>query len=95
MNIVNKWNKNVNDQKNNNYKMHLDILSKAVEHLFGHCHSFREVSLAWFIYDVFSWVIPVEITDRLLERENIYPQSNKCAESNTLSGFSRVKWPHL
>lgn len=71
--------------------MHLDILGKAVEHLFGHSHSFREVSFAWFIYDVFTRVIPVEITDRFLERENKYPQSNKCAESNILSGFSRVK----
>ncbi len=63
---------NAIDQRNN--VMYLDILSKAVEHLFGHSHSFREVPFAWIIYDVFSWVIPVEITDRLLERENNHPQ---------------------
>lgn len=69
-------------KKNNYNKMYLDILGKAVEHLFGHSHSFWEVSLAWLIYDVFSGVIPVEITNRLLERENKYPQSNECAEIN-------------
>lgn len=47
-------------------QQYLDILCQAVENLFSNRHGLREVPLAWFINDILPWVIPVEVTDRLL-----------------------------
>ena len=46
---------------------HLYVFCQAVEDLLGHRHGLGEVPLAWLINDVFSRVVPVEVTDGLLQ----------------------------
>ena len=48
---------------------YLDVLSQAVEDLFGHIHCFGEISFTRLINNVFSWVVPVKVTDWLLNTE--------------------------
>lgn len=45
----------------------LYVLSERVEDLFGYFHGFREVLLPVGVNYILSWVVPVEVTDRLLK----------------------------
>lgn len=46
---------------------YLNVLSESVKYLFCHCHCLGEVLFPWFINDILARVIPIEITDRLLD----------------------------
>lgn len=47
--------------------MYLDVLRQGVEHLLGHIDGLGEVPLSLFVDDIFTRVVPVEVTDRLLQ----------------------------
>lgn len=47
-------------------RSYLDVLSQAVEDLLSHSHCFGEIPLTGLINNVFSRVVPVKVTDRLL-----------------------------
>lgn len=50
---------------------YLDVLSEGIENLLGHIYCLGEIPLALLINHIFPRIIPVEITDGLLEE-------NKC-----------------
>lgn len=46
---------------------YLDVFCEAIEHLFSHRHGLGKVSLALLLNDILAGVVPVEITDGLLQ----------------------------
>lgn len=46
---------------------YLYVLSQCVEDLFGHLDGLGEVVLAMYINHILPWVVPVEVTDWLLQ----------------------------
>lgn len=48
---------------------YLNVFGETVENLLGHRHGFGEVLFAWLIDHVLARVVPVEITDGLLQGE--------------------------
>lgn len=49
------------------HEFYLNVFSESVKYLFCHCHGLGEVLFPWFINDILPRVIPIEITDRLLD----------------------------
>lgn len=47
-------------------EFYLNVFSESVEYLFCYCHGLGEILFPWFINDILSRVIPIEITDWLL-----------------------------
>lgn len=47
---------------------YLNILGKSIEDLLGHIYSFGKIALTLLINHVLSRIIPVKITDGLLEK---------------------------
>lgn len=50
--------------------IYLDVLRECVEHLLRHLDGFGKVTLALLIYDVLARVVPIEITNGLLENKD-------------------------
>lgn len=48
-------------------EFYLNVFSESVKYLFCHCHGLGEVLFPWFVNDILARVIPIEITDRLLD----------------------------
>lgn len=46
---------------------YLDVLCECIENLLGHIYCLGEIPLALLINNIFPRIVPVEITDRLLE----------------------------
>ena len=68
------------------FRFYLNIFSQAVENLFRHHNSFGEILFAGIINDVLARVIPVEITDRLLDYNKMRGKSYKYFETLFLIG---------
>lgn len=50
------------------FPSYLDILSECIEDLLGHIYCLGEIPLALLIDNILPRIIPVEITDGLLEK---------------------------
>lgn len=48
--------------------LYLDVLSERIENLLGHIYCLGKIPLALLIDNIFPRIIPVEVTDGLLER---------------------------
>ncbi len=65
---------------------YLDVLCEGIENLLGHIYCFGKIPLALLINNVFPRIIPVEITDRLLEESE---EASKGGGRGSQSGEKR------
>lgn len=56
---------------------YLDVFGECIKNLLGHIYCLREIPLALFINNIFARIIPVEITDGLLDESEEWGQKGE------------------
>lgn len=70
--------------------VYLDILCESIENLFCNLDSFGKISLSLLINNILPRIIPIEITDGFLKKEQLWEAQRDFVAKLALTGYSSI-----